>query len=62
MPFQEQVAIRPYKERMELKKFHDEDITQEPYETIIVEVWYDEYNNEITDPVRIAELEKRLPI
>jgi hypothetical protein len=62
MPFVDKIAPRPYKERMHLRKWNDdEDIgTATPYEEIVVEVWYDEYNNEITDPTRIAELEQKL--
>lgn len=56
----ETLAVKPYKEKITLKKWNDdEDInTTTPYEVIVVETWYDENNQEITDPIRIAELEE----
>jgi hypothetical protein len=61
MPFTDKISPRPYKEKMTLRKWYDdEDIeTVKPYEEIVIEVWYDEYNNEITDEQRIQELEQQ---
>lgn len=62
MPFVDKISLKPYKERMTLRKWNDEDDIEvtEPYEEITIEVWYDEYNNEITDLTRIKELEQTL--
>lgn len=62
MPFVDKIAPKPYRERFTVQKWHDgDDIhTAQPYETIYVSVWYDEYNNEIIDPIRIQALEEQV--
>jgi hypothetical protein len=62
MPFVDKITPKPYKEKMTLRKWNDDDNieTTQPYEEIVVEVWYDEYNIEITDPNRIAQLEEQV--
>lgn len=59
MPFTEKIAQGPYRERMHLAKWRDDQDkdVDEPYEVIECFFWYDEDNNQITDPEEISRLE-----
>jgi len=52
----------PYREAVRLVKYRDEDAYQrgEPEEVVERVTWYEADGTEVTDPERIAELEKQL--